>query len=160
MNAWKEHKNYKMRVFVATKDGSADAVGFYTLTFISWIIDDSVSAKVGAKLNSFREGAAVPAIYLAKLGVCESEKKQGFGARLVSDAFQRCVRIADEAHISTLTLEAIHEERAGWYERLGFERFGPGDLRMAISLSVLRGASNPIPNISPAGAKPDQEEPR
>ncbi len=129
-----EHKKYKMRVFVGTKPATFDVVGFYTLTFIVWSLEN-VDPDVAAK---FTRDGPVPAIYLAKLGVNEADAKQGYGTLLMKDAFNRCLVIAEHAAIPTLTLEAINEEKAKWYEKLGFKRFSPDSLRMVISLATLR----------------------
>ena len=132
--ALQEHKKYKMRVFVGTKPTSFDVVGFYTLTFIVWKLDDALPEVV----TKFKTAGPVPAIYLAKLGVNKEDSGQGFGKLLMIDAFKRCVMIAEHAAIPTLTLEAIDEEKAAWYKKLGFVRFSPDSLRMVIPLATLR----------------------
>lgn len=88
--------------------------------------------------NKFEKLGTGPSIYLAKLGVTEAAAKQGIGAQLMRDAFNHTLRISEHAGISTLTLEAISEEKAVWYEKLGLIRFEPGDLRMAIPLATIR----------------------
>jgi len=136
VNAWKEHKTYKMRVFAATLPGSLTVVGYYSLTFIVWREDDIVRDGPRGKMQ--RSGSAIPAIYLAKLGVDKAHARQGIGEQLVRDAFIRSIAIAENAAIATLTLDAISEDKAVWYERLGFERFADEDLKMVIALATLR----------------------
>jgi len=134
-NSWKEHKNYKIRIFVATIPEQTEVIGYYSFTFIAWTIDEKMPIGTTKK---FERIGTVPAIYLAKLGVTEASAKQGIGAQLMRDAFNRTLRISEHAGISTLTLEAISEEKAVWYEKLGLVRFEPGDLRMAIPLATIR----------------------
>lgn len=135
LTALQEQKKNLMRVFVATRPDCNQVVGFYTLTFIVWTPED-VEGDVRDKF--VKSGAAMPTIYLPKIGVRKSEAGKGCGSHLMQDAFKRSIAIADHAAISTLTLEAIDEEKAGWNESLGFRRFVEGDLRMAISLKTLR----------------------
>jgi GNAT superfamily N-acetyltransferase len=135
LTALQEQKKNLMRVFVATKPDCDHVVGFYTLTFIVWT-PEQVEGDVRDKF--VKSGAAMPTIYLPKIGVRQAESGKGCGSLLMRDAFKRSIAIADHAAISTLTLEAIDEEKAGWYESLGFQRFAEGDLRMAISLKTLR----------------------
>lgn len=136
LNAWKEQKAHRMRVFAVTIKGELTVVGYYSLTFIVW--NEEVVETERAKSKLTRSGAAIPAIYLAKLGVTDGHKRQGIGEALVRDAFIRSIAIANNAAISTLTLDAISEAKAKWYEKLGFERFAPDDLKMVISLATLR----------------------
>lgn len=134
----KEHKSHKIRIFVATKPANFTVCGYYSLTFIVWKTEEfPVTEKVARK---FEKDGAVPAIYLAKLGVNTDDSHQGIGSALMKDAFKRCLTISEHAGIPTLTLEAINEEKAKWYEHLGFERFAPERLEMVIALSTLRKA--------------------
>lgn len=137
-NAWKDHKNYKLRIFCATAPGTPEVIGYYSMTFVVWVPDQGVSAEMIEKFDSTRD--LIPAIYLAKLGVLESVGGQGVGTQLMADAFKRSLAISEHAGISTLTLDAIDQEKAEWYERRNLKRFSPGDLRMAISLATLRKA--------------------
>jgi GNAT superfamily N-acetyltransferase len=138
ITALQEQKKNLMRVFVATEPESVRVVGFYTLTFIVWTPEQ---VEGDARHKFVKSGAAMPTIYLPKIGVRQTDAGKGCGRLLMRDAFQRSVAIADHAAISTLTLEAIDEEKAGWYESLGFQRFADGDLRMAISRKTLRQMS-------------------
>ncbi len=139
--ALQEHKKYKMRVFVGTLPESFNIVGFYTLTFIVWALEEA-QLDAAVKEKFAKTDKPVPAIYLAKLGVDQKHTKKGYGAQLMRDAFNRCIKIAENAAISTLTLQAIDEDKAKWYEKLGFQRFSPGSLDMVISLATLRQAAS------------------
>jgi GNAT superfamily N-acetyltransferase len=135
--AWREHKAFKIRVFAATKPDEPRVLGYYSLTFIVWT-DDGVAESVKPKF--VKSGEAVPALYLAKLGVVTDAVRQGIGTSLVRDAFARSLAVAENAGILTLTLDAINEDKARWYGDLGFDRFAEEDLRMVISLHKLRKA--------------------
>jgi GNAT superfamily N-acetyltransferase len=134
--AWKEHKAHKIRVFAATKPGQNRVCGYYSLTFIVW----QAEAAAENVAKKFEKNGSVPAIYLAKLGVEQSESGQGIGTKLMRDAFEKCLAISHYAGIPTLTLQAINEEKAKWYEYIGLERFQPRSLDMVIALSTLRKA--------------------
>jgi hypothetical protein len=135
--AWKEHKAHKIRVFAATRPGQRTVCGYYSMTFIVWQTD----LAAGAAAAKFEKAGIVPAIYLAKLGVNQDDSSKGIGTSLMMDAFKRGLAIAHHAGIPTLTLEAIDEEKAKWYSKLGMERFQPESLQMVIALSTLRKAS-------------------
>jgi len=137
--AWREQRRAVIRVYCATVPGSQDVVGYYSLTFIAW---DHESAKDVVEPKHAGAATAQPAVYLPKVGVCEASAHQGIGQQLIMHAFEKSIEIADRAAVTTLTLHAIHEERAHWYERLGFVQFEPGDpaWAMGISLAKIRQA--------------------
>ena len=137
--SWKEQKAGIIRVFCATSADAQDVIGYYSLTFIAWG-HDQAGGVVQPKHNA--ETAPLPTIYLPRVGVCENAAHQGIGTQLITDAFKKCVAIANLAAITTLTLNAIHEARAQWYESLGFVRLVPGDpeLAMGIPLAKIRQA--------------------
>jgi hypothetical protein len=137
-HAWKDQKAGKIRVYCATYPGAQDVIGYYSLTFTAWEFDRSREV-VEPKHD---EPLPLPAIYLPRVGVCVSEAGQGIGTQLIIDAFKKSVAIADLAAVTTLTLHAIHAERAAWYERLEFVQLTPGnpDLAMGIPLAKIKKA--------------------
>lgn len=74
-NARKDHGLYKVRVYVAVAPGTKKVLGFYSLTLKSLVPAD-VSEIANDK---FARVAAVPAIYLAMIGVCDECAGGGSG---------------------------------------------------------------------------------
>ena len=136
-NAKKDHKNYKVRVFIAVAEGEECPVGFYSLCLTTYV-PASVNGEAQAQ---FERVNAVPAVYLAMIGVREQYKGQGIGKQLMKDAFNRALNIAENAGTYALALDAYDESVAKYYEeKLGFSRFVEGNLKMFIPLSVLRSS--------------------
>ena len=132
--AWKEQKKNIIRVFCATFPGEHDVVGYYSLTFIAW---DYEKAK-GVVATKYEQLEPLPTIYLPRIGVSEEHAHQGIGSQLLKDAFRKSAAIADLAAITALSLHAVDQEKAGWYESLGFVRLEPNGLEMAISMNLIR----------------------
>lgn len=85
----------------------------------------------------------IPTIYLAGIGVVEPEARQGIGAALMLDAFEKAAAIADLAGTACMTLDAVDEKRAQWYEKLQFKRFdltADKKIRMFIPLATILDA--------------------
>jgi hypothetical protein len=54
------------------------------------------------------------------------------------DAMARCARVADEVGGVAIVVDAIAEDVAPFYERIGFRRFEPGTLKMFIPMATVR----------------------
>lgn len=121
------HETYHARAFVAVEPGSLVAIGFYCLTM--------------RHLKGGRAPGYIPAIYLPMIGVCTTHQRQGIGERLIVDAFDRSVRVSEDAGAQFLWLNSIDEQKLSYYESLGFARVKRGRLEMWISLQTLRAAA-------------------
>jgi GNAT superfamily N-acetyltransferase len=139
-NAWKDHKAYKVRIFVATRPDSMDVIGYYSLTLTA-LVPSEVSTEAEGKFNV----NAVPAIYLPKLGVHADLQGKGIGSLLMQDAFERALLISEHAGAYAITLDPLDDEVAKFYRGLSFEPFEQGDLKMFLPLKVLRAAVNAAP---------------
>jgi predicted N-acetyltransferase YhbS len=95
-------------------------LGFYSLV-LSSLVPMSIVGRIGRKFGKKRE---IPAVYLAAVATHTYHERAGVGAKLMLDALKRTLEIADRAGTACMTLDAVDEERALWYERLDFERFG------------------------------------
>lgn len=80
----------------------------------------------------------VPAIYLGMLGVHTPMDRQGIGTKLLMDAVQRAMAIAENAGVWALTLDATDEETVAYYERFDFERLAPDRLEMYLPISLIK----------------------
>lgn len=75
------------------------------------------------------------------IGVHRDHDKQGIGRLLMLDAFNRTLVIAENAGTYGLTLDAVDEDVAGYYEaKYDFERFADGGLEMFLPLGTMREA--------------------
>ena len=136
-NAKKDHEKYKVRVFIATIEGVADPVGFYSLCLTTYV-PASVNGEAQTKFDRVN---AVPAVYLAMIGVQENYKRKGIGKQLMKDAFNRALEIAENAGTYALALDAYDERVAAYYEQeLGFNRFIGDPLKMFMPLELLRSS--------------------
>ena len=70
----------------------------------------------------------IPVMILARLAVARSHQGRGIGRALVRDALLRTVRASGIAGIRALTVHAIDERAAAFYERLGFKPSPVDDL--------------------------------
>jgi GNAT superfamily N-acetyltransferase len=136
INARKDHDLYKVRVYVAVAPGSKRVLGFYSLVLKSLVPDD-VSELAADK---FARVAAVPAIYLAMIGVSDECAGGRIGKRLIGHAIQKALEIAELAGAFALALDALDQEVADLYSELGFELFSAGQLQMFLPLSVARAS--------------------
>lgn len=135
-NAKKDHEKYKVRVFVAKRPETEAVLGFYSLT-LKVLEPDHVSEEAAEKFGRIK---AVPAVYLAMIGVDRSLQGGGIGFRLMIDAFDKALAIAELAGTYALTLDAVDHNVADKYGRYGFKPFKEGELRMFIPLQDMRNA--------------------
>jgi len=123
-----------VRVFVGCKPDSDEAVGFYSLVLTALVPED-VSEVAREK---FERVQAVPAIYLAMIGVHTDYQGRTIGEQLMRDAFSRGLLISEHAGAYAISLDALNEKVAEYYKALSFEPFTEGNLKMFLPLSLLR----------------------
>ena len=128
-----------IRAFVAVEGQSEEVIGYYYLCLTSYAIGE-VDEVANQK---FERVEAVPAVYLGMIGVHTDHDKQGVGRLLMLDAFKRTLIIADNAGTYGLTLDAVDEDVAKYYEtKYDFQRFADGGLEMFLALGTLRASLN------------------
>lgn len=128
------HANYTLRAFVATHDGDPRLVGYYYLS-LSTVSHDAVGPHVE---GNFLHLDAIPTVYLGMLGVDRRLERKGIGKLLMADALSRVATIARNAGTYALTLDAIDEEAAGYYEgNFDFQRFAVGSLKMFLPIPTI-----------------------
>src|SRR3982074_813134 len=121
-NARKDHDLYKVRVYVAVRPETKRVLGFYSLVLKSLVPEDvSDVAK-----DKFERVEAVPAIYLAMLGVSDECAGGKIGKKLIRHAIERSLEIAELAGAFALALDALDDGVAGLYAELGFDLFTVG----------------------------------
>jgi predicted GNAT family N-acyltransferase len=69
----------------------------------------------------------IPATLIGKLALSADLRGRGLGALLLADALERVVIASRQVAVKLVVVDALHEQVAAWYERLGFVRM-PGSL--------------------------------
>lgn len=129
-------------------EGEAEAaiIGFYALNahaIDTTTLPEPLRKKVG-------KYPTVPAVYLSVVGVHQSYQGKGIGSFLMADALKRCVTIADLAGSAFVVLDALNENAARLYRRLGFVDLPGHEPRMLVSMKVVRAA---VVKTAPPAAK-------
>jgi GNAT superfamily N-acetyltransferase len=123
------------RTYVLVKLGDPKVLGYYTLAS-SAITFNSLPADQTMKLPKH----PVPVVLLARLAVDRSVGGQGFGGRLLRECFARGLQLAAQIGIDAITVDAIDEQAAKFYEHFGFMRFPQQTGKLFISLDTIRQA--------------------
>jgi ribosomal protein S18 acetylase RimI-like enzyme len=135
-NARSDHDLYKVRVYVAVRPTTKQVLGYYSLVLKS-LVPEEVSDDA---IDKFERVNAVPAIYLAMIGVSDECAGGRIGKKLIRHAIERSLEIAELAGAFALALDALDQEVADLYAELGFEYFTAGQLQMFLPLSVARAS--------------------
>lgn len=133
-----DHDAYNVRVRVAVHEQGGAPAGFYSL-----VVGVLQPKEVKIFNRKFGTKRTVPSVYLAAVAVQSDQCRQGIGALLMLDAFEKVAKIAELAGTACMTLDAIDEDKARWYEKLRFERFGvheDGRIKMFVPLRTIQEA--------------------
>jgi GNAT superfamily N-acetyltransferase len=74
------------------------------------------------------------------LAVDQTERGRGLGKRLLFDAFDRCLRVAQEIAFRAIEVEAIDESASAFYAKYGFRPFPSNPLHLAIAMETVEEA--------------------
>lgn len=136
------HDAYAVRAFVAVHDSDPRIVGYYYLC-LGAVSHEEVGPAVE---GNFLHVEAIPIIYLGMLGVDRRLERQGVGKMLMADCLARATVIARNAGTFALTLDAIDEDAATYYEtKFDFQRFTTGGLRMFLPTPTILALELPDP---------------
>lgn len=124
------------KIYVAVESGAAGVIGFYALSPHS--ID--VSSLPEDDRKRMPRLPTLSAIYLSMVGVDRSMQGHGVGSFLMADALRRSVAAADIIGGRFMVLDAINEDAARMYRRLGFVDLPSQSGRMLLSMTVIRKA--------------------
>lgn len=69
----------------------------------------------------------MPALLLGRLGVDRHHTGQGLGTALVAHVLATAVELDAKAASPAVVVTAVNGEVRRWWERLGFQPFGPDD---------------------------------
>lgn len=124
------------RCWVACLDKSVAILGFYALN--AHAID--ISTLPPAQQKRLPRYPAVPAIYLSVMGVHEGNQGRGIGSFLLANAFKRSAEAADRIGAAFIIIDALNEQAARLYRRLGFVDMPGHEPRMLIAMKQVRAA--------------------
>jgi ribosomal protein S18 acetylase RimI-like enzyme len=125
------------RTYVSCLDEAFVVIAYYALN--SHFIDvTTLPEHDRRKLPAYE---TIPAIYLSKLGVHVDYQGLGLGSRLMAHAFKRCMAAADIIGAHFLVLDALNDDAARLYRRLGFVDLPGHEPRMIIKMSIIRTAT-------------------
>lgn len=147
--AFRDHQEYKLRVQVAVQANDPTVIGFYCLG-LKTLAPKSISGFIGRKFGKW----PIPSVYLSMVGTDANWTKQGVGTELMFHAFQSTLEIADRAGTACLTLTAVDEEKALWYEGLDLKRMEPDSLEMYIPIATVKAACEEARLKPPAASTP------
>lgn len=124
------------KVYVACGPSSDAVVGFYA---ISPHCIDLTTLPEEARKRLPRQ-PRVSAIYLSMVGVDKSLQGRGMGAFLMMSALKKCVEGANIIGGHFVVLDAINEDAARMYRRIGFVDLPSQPNRMLIAMQTVRKA--------------------
>jgi GNAT superfamily N-acetyltransferase len=119
------------RTYVACR-GARRVIGFYALA--------AGAVERGAAPGALRRNAPdpIPVIILAMLGVDKTEKGQGIGQDLLSDAMRRALQAARIIGARALVIHALDAAAARFYRERNFRPFDEREETFYLSMKEIR----------------------
>ncbi len=105
--------------FVLTIAGSTEAIGYYTLSAISLLLND-LPRDITRKLPQY---PAVPATLLGRLAVDSRYHGMGLGEHLLMNALHRSLAHSGDIASFAVVVDAIDKEAERFYARYEFQPF-------------------------------------
>ena len=85
-------------------------------------------------------GHPLPTALLARLAVDQSAQGRGLGAALLMDAFERCLKAAEDLAIHAVEVDAIDYPAKAFYEKYGFVPLLDDPLHLYLTLATIQQA--------------------
>lgn len=121
------------RTYVLIDEKQKRVVGYYALTVASLERDEATG-----RASRGMPRHPIPAMLLARLAVDESVQGKGVGARLLADAMQRTLLVAEETGIRLLLVHAVDEEAKSFYLHYGFEASPSDPMNLQLLIKDIR----------------------
>jgi len=128
MQAQQRNRSARTTVLV---DGDT-VVGYYSLATHAVVYASAPSELV----RGVPRYDAVPAVRLARLAIHEDRQGQGLGERLLAGSVRDVLAAAEHVGIVLMTVDAIDELAATFYERYGFVRIEAQRARPALAARI------------------------
>lgn len=124
------------RTYVLVPSGEAKVLGYYTLASSS--IEFGTLPEVHTKKLPAHP---IPAVLLARLAIDNSVRGKGMGKYLLRDCFDRCLMLAEQIGVHSVTVDAIDDEAARFYEHFGFIRLREQTSKLFLPISAIKQAA-------------------
>jgi ribosomal protein S18 acetylase RimI-like enzyme len=124
------------RVSVACLDDSQVIIGYYALN--AHAID--VTTLPDNDRKRLPHYPTISAVYLSIAGVQAEYQNKGIGSYIMADAFKRSAQAADVIGAHFLVLDALNDNAARLYRRLGFVVLVGHEPRMLMKMDLVRKA--------------------
>lgn len=121
------------RTYVVVDDEQDRVVGYYALTVASLEREEATGR---ASRGMARH--PIPAMLLARLAVDESVQGGGIGAKLLTDAMQRTLLVAQETGIRLLLVHAVDDSARSFYLNYGFEASPSDPMNLQLLIKDVR----------------------
>ena len=132
--ARQNHESGVARTFVAIDPQKpTEVLGYYSLT-VGNLEKANFPAHGVKRLPNFPVAIA----RLARLAVDKAMQGHGLGEDLLIDALLRCLKIADNAGIFAIVIDAKHERAKAFYARYEFESLPDQPLTLWLPLKALK----------------------
>ena len=129
-----------VQMYVAVR-GDVQVLGYYALGAHA-LDTSSLPPEILKKMPPW---PAISAFYLSMVGVDTRFQGKGLGTLLVADAFKKCITAADLVGGSFIVLDALNDDAARMYRRLGFTELPSQPRRMIIGMKQVRSAARKAP---------------
>ena len=122
------------QTFVITNERN-QVIGYYALC--SAAIHRNELAK---PLKKHGFPAMIPLVLLARLGVDRGHQGKGIGAKLLADAFSRCLSVSSNIAVHGVLVHALNDALKGYYRAYGFVDLPNLPNSMILPMSVIAKA--------------------
>jgi GNAT superfamily N-acetyltransferase len=129
--AWKASESNTAKTYVVCR-GTKKVVAYAALAAGATDIDELPS------ILSRNCPDPMPAIVLARLAVDKSEKGQGLGRAILSDAMKRAAKAARVIGAKAILVHALDEKAVSFYEVFEFRRLYAGSQTMFIPMKTVQ----------------------
>lgn len=121
------------RTYVAVPVGSAEVLGYYTLSTGS-IVFASLPAPEARKLPAY----PIPVIHIGRLAVARTSQGCGLDGAILIDALRRSARVADQVGVYAVTVHALNDAVRTFYIRHGLTSLDDHPRHLYIPLKAIR----------------------
>ncbi len=119
------------RTFVAVREGSPVVLGYYTLAVGKVAFEHVPEARKLPRIP-------IPVVLLGRLAVDRTAQGAGLGETLLMHALWRTLRIADQAGVYAVEVDAVSEPAVRFYRRYGFTPLLDDTRHLYLPMKVIR----------------------
>lgn len=135
--AGQDQRRNLARVFVAV-DPELGIAGFYSLSSFAIALDE-LDPEIQRNLPRY---PVVPAVLIGRLARDERRRGEGLGELLLVDALKRVIDASRTVAVFAVAVDAVDEQAAGFYARMGFVAVSDAPLRLILPLATAARAAN------------------